>query len=205
MAKNNFIVPKDQQTEFDRLIQRANRRIKANLKYIQQENIKSESAQRALVSDYASPTAWHTQKTVFSRSKSFESEGAYKQFVRHVTQWGADKRDFDRSVASIKEGYYENIIKALTTTAQDNGALVNDRLPDGLAERIEKLTLEQMTNFFGHGDPTEDIDSMRWSSDEYLGADAGEFADITNAHINALEKLYPTKPKAKARKTRKRK
>lgn len=203
MAKNKFIVPKDQQTEFDRLIQRANRRIKANLKYIQQEDIKSESATRSLVSDYNSPSNWHTQKTVFSRSKVFESEREYKQYRRHVEQWGADTRDFDRSVTKIKQGYYENIIKALTTTAQDNGALINDRLPEGLAEKIEKMTLEQLTNFFGDGDPTEDIENMRWGSDLYAGVDAGEFADITSAHINRLEKLYPAKQKA--RKARKRK
>lgn len=205
---SKFVVPAGDRKEFDLLVQRANRRIKSSLKYIQQEDIKSDTAQRALVSDYVDQSSWHSAKTVFSRSKTFASEKAYKQYVRHISQWGG--KEFERSVDSVKEGYYKAIIQALTTTALDNGNGVlteKGRLPSNLAKKIKDLSLEQMTNFFDHSDPTETIESQGWSSDEYIGVDRGEFVDITTAHINSLKQLFPakTKPKRKARKTKKKK
>ena len=202
---SKFVVPAGDRKAFDLLVQRANRRLKSSLKYIQQEDIKSDTAQRALVSDYADQSSWHTSKTIFSRSKTFASEKAYRQYVRHISQWGGEK--FERSVESVKEGYYKAIIQALTTTALDNGNGVltaKGRLPNNLAKQIKELTLEQMTNFFDHSDPTETIESQGWSSDEYIGVDRGEFVDITTAHINSLKQLYPEKTKAK-RKTKARK
>ena len=209
MAKNErYVIPVEDRKEFDLLVQRANRRIKASLKYIQKEDIKSESAQRALVSDYHDQSAWHTTKTVFSRSKTFTSEKAYRSYLRHIEQWGG--ASFDRSIEKVKEGYQKSIIQALTTTAIDNGNGVltsSGRLPGNIAKQIKELSLEQLTNFFEHSDPTESIEYQGWASDMYLGVDRGEFVDITKAHLNALKALFPAKVKqqAKARKKRKKK
>lgn len=191
--KNSFKVPANERNEFDMLVQRANRRVKSSLKYIQREEIKSDVAQRALVSDYIDRGSWASEKTVFSRSKQFESEKAYKDFKRHIAQWG--DVDFPRSVEKVKEGYYRNIIQALTTTAIDNGNGVltaTGRLPGNLAKQIKELSLEQMTNFFNHSDPTEAIEYQGWGSDQYIGVDRGEFVDITRAHLNNLQQLFPS-------------
>lgn len=212
MASNKFTVPSADRKEFDLMVQRANRRIQASLRYIQQNGIESDNAQRALVGDYADINAWHTSKTVFSRSKTFASEKAYRQYVRHVEQWGG--KNFERSVESVKEGYYKAIIQALTTTAIDNGNGVltaKGTLPGGLAKKIRELSLEQMANFFEHSDPTEDIEYQGFRSDEYIGVDRGEFVDITTARLNALSNIFPNKapakptPKKKKRKSKKRK
>lgn len=216
MARNDskFIVPLADQKEFDRMVQRANRRIQANLKFIQEENISSPAAQRALAHDYIDVGAWHTSKTVFSRSKIFDSENDYKAFIRHVKQWG-DKRKYDRSVDAIKEGYVKAAVRALTTVAIDNGngiLLKNGRLPGNLVNKIRGLSLEQLSNWFAHGDPGEEVETQGWKSDLYIGVDRGEFVDITLNHINNLKQLYPdrrplpmaTKAKAKRPKSKSR-
>lgn len=204
---NKFTVPSADRKEFDLMVQRANRRIQASLKYIQKEGITSDNAQRALVSDYGDINTWHTSKTVFSRSKTFASEKAYRQFVRHVEQWGG--KEYDRSVERVKEGYYKAIVQALTTTAIDNGNGVltaKGKLPGNLAKKIRELSLEQMANFFEHSDPTEDIEYQGWASDDYIGVDRGEFVDITTSHLNALKQLFPDKsPKKTTAKPKKRK
>ena len=190
---SKYKVPLSEQKEFDLLVQRANRRIKRSLEYIQKEDIKSESAQRALVSDYTAQSSWSTPKTVFSRSKVFDSERDYKAYVRHIMQWGAPEA-YERSVASIRKGYEDNIIKALTTVAIDNGQGVltkQGRLPGNLAKKIRELSLEQLTNFFEHADPTEIIEAERFNSYDYMGVDRQEFVDITVARLNSLKEIYP--------------
>lgn len=211
MAKNkDFIVPKEQQADFNLLIQRANRRIKANLKYIQKEDIRSDTAQRALVGDYVDQGAWHTSKTVFSRSKRFSSEKEYKQFVRHVMKWGDPEQP--RTAESVKEGYYKAIINALTVTALDNGGggilTKKGHLPANIAKKVRDLSLEQMTHFFGEADPADDLEYLPYSGEDYIGVDRQMFVDITMAKLNALKTIYPDrnpKPKKKVKKRKKRK
>lgn len=203
MAKNKgFRVPIAEQIEFDRMVQRANRRIKASLKFIQKEEISDANTIRSLVSDYGDPVNWNTSKTIFSRSKWFESEKDYQQTKRHIEEWGKEGDKYDRSVESIKKGYYDNIIKALTTIAVDNPGVMtkNGRLPGNLAKKIRELSLEQLTNFFEYADPTEDIESQRFSSYDYLGVDRQDFVDITMARLNALKKIIPDK-RVKEKKT----
>lgn len=209
MVKSKFYVPESERKDFDLLVQRANRRIKSSLKYVESSGISSEAGQRALLGDYASQDNWNSSKTVFSRSKKFDSEKDYRQYLRHISQWGGDS--FERSPDKVHSGYYEAVIKALTTTAIDNaeGVLTKSgRLPGNLAKKIKDLTLEQITHFFEGGDPTEQIEYSRFSSYDYLGVDKGEFIDITESHINKLKQLYPAKavdkkvniPKAKPKK-----
>ena len=204
MAKNEkYIVPQSDRKEFDRLVQRANRRILQGLKYIQENNIKSDRVQRALVSDYVDRSNWNTQKTVFSRSIKFNSKKEYEQYKRHISQWGSVENQRDEE--SIKAGYYKSIVKALTTVAIDTGNLdEKGRLPRNLARRIKNLSLEQMVHFFDD-DPTELIEGARWNSYDYEGADMGQFVDITATHINTLRKLYPKPRKPRSDKGKKRK
>ena len=214
-STNKYIVPENEQREFDLLVQRANRRVLSNLKQIEKNNITSENTVRSLMGDYADSKEWLTKKTPFSRAKKFNSEKDYRQYVRHISQWGAEGDDFTRSEDAIKERYYKSIIQALTTTAIDNGNGVltkTGRLPGNLAKKIRELSLEQLTNFFDHSDPTESIESQGWGSENYIGVDREEFVDITKSHIDALKELFPdtnqttttkTKKKKKAKKTAK--
>lgn len=194
MARSEgFRVPASQRRAYDALVRRANRQIQANLQYIQQEEIISDSTKRALLHDYADATAWNSPKAAISRSITFTDEKAFKAKVRFLEQFGGDDRT--RTVESLKEGYKQAIIQGLTTVAIDNGGILTKqgRLPANLAKKIDELSLEQLQNWFAHADPTEQIEVNGWTSEEYIGADREEFIAITENHINALKQLYPTK------------
>lgn len=206
---NKFTVPTADRADFRRLVQRANRRINANLRFIQQEDIRSTTAQRALVGDYGDPTAWSSPKTVFSRSIKFENEKQYQQYRRHLEEWAGKEGAAtpDRDPEARKEGYYRAIIKALTTTAIENGESIltkSGRLPARLAQEIKSMTLDQITHFFEGGDPSDDIQALAWDSYTYIGVDRDDFVQITKAHINKVKSLYPAagEQKATARKSK---
>lgn len=191
MAKNSkYIVPESDRLEFDRMIQRANRRIQSNLKYIQQEGIQSEAATRALMGDYGTPETWHTSKTVFSRSIKFESKKDYESYKRHVQQWGG--KEAPRTVDGLKQGYEKAIVKALTTAAIDNNIpLENGRLPGNIRNKIKGLTLEQMTHFFYNSDPVDDLEYLPYSEVDFNGVDTDGFIDNVDSIINSLQQIYP--------------
>lgn len=208
MARNNdgFIVPESDRKDFDLMVQRANRRIKSSLKYIQQEDIRTENAKRALVGDYASPSAWHTEKTPFSRSKVFSSKKHYEQYKRHVMQWGDTKNH--RDVESVKEGYYKSIIRSLTTLAMESGASVlykNGRLPVEVTRAVKSMTLEQMTHYFDEGDAGDDLDYLYYKWEDYAAVtDRDDFITVATSHINTVKQVYPGQEKT-AKKVKKKK
>ena len=208
MAKNErFTIPRENWREFDRLVQRANRKILSNLAYIQKEEIKSDVTRRALLSDYADPTTWHTQKVTFSRSKRFNNEREYQQTLRHLEKWGNRESPDYKDPESLKKGYYKSIIQALTTTAIENGGILDEKgnLPRNIKRRIKNLSLEQMANFFDHGDPSEQFEKQGFSSDDFLGVDEEEFNETLDGLLNNLRKLYPKKRKTRKDKGKKRK
>lgn len=200
MAKSSkYIVPASDRREFDRMVQRANRRIMANLKYIQQEELNSESAQRALMSDYADRSTWHTEKTVFSRSIKFSSKKEYEQYKRHVSQWGNEKAE--RTVEGLKQGYEKAIIKSLTTAAIDNNIpLENGRLPGNIRQKIKGLTLEQMTHFFHNDEPVADMEYLPYSEVDFNGVDTDGFVENVETIINSLQQVYPNANERRYRK-----
>lgn len=206
MKASKFVVPKSDQREFDRVVQRANRRIQANLRYIQEEGIESSNAKRALLGDYVDSSTWAGAKSAFSRSKTFESKKAYQQFMRHVNQWGAEGT-YERSAGELKQGYVKAIVKAITTTALDNGGggiLTEDgKLPADIVKDIESMTLEQLTHFFDEADPTEDIERAGFDSLHYIGVDRDTFVDITKSKLSHLKQVYPDKSKPKKTKAKK--
>lgn len=176
------------------MVQRANRRIRSSLKYIEKNDIQTENTKRALVGDYISPTARHTPTTTFSRTKVFESESAYKAYKRHVEQWGG--KENVRTASGVDKAYYEAIIKALTTTAQEHGEgqifTEDGRLPAEIAEEIKKLTLEQKVNWFETSDISEDLEYSEWGYEDYVeGVDREKFVDLTLGRINQLKEIFP--------------
>lgn len=224
MANNKFVVPEHERHDFNLLVQRANRRLKANLKFMQKEEITDFNTQHALLGIYANPEEWATQKNAFSRSTKFASKQMYEAYKKHLSKWGGEGPDYEKSIENIKEGYYKAIIQSLTVTALDNGDSIltsRGKLPGNLAKKIKGLSLTQLTNFFEIGDPSEDIEASRFNSLDYLGVDREEFVSVTETRLNYLKQIYPSgandditvmksrakknKKKAKSRKKKKRK
>lgn len=203
MATNKgFTVPAGERNDFKLLVQRANRTINANLKFIQKEDVQTGRAQRQLMGDFISKSAWHTEKTAFSRGIKFESEKAYNDYKRQLQRWGGEGAE--KSVKGTKQRVYESIIKSLNTTADIYGQGVKDdsgHLPKEITDRLENMSVEQLLNFFDVADPTEDIEHQSWSYEEYQeGVDRDTFIDITTTRLNYLEQIVPNKSEIKKKK-----
>ena len=210
MAKNRYVVPKELQHEYKMLIQRANRRVKANLKYIQKENITNEHTQRALVGSFNDPVKWATGRMPFSRSNKgryvwdadtgtqkfmeFTSERDFKQYLKHLEKWGEQTKRgerFDAHPEKIKAGYKSAIVKALNQVKdQYSISLPGGKLPDEVIKEIDSMNLEQITNFFANGDPGEDLEISQFNSDDFLLVqDAEGFTDVITSRIAAIKKF----------------
>lgn len=203
MARNKdiFRVPESERKEYRQLVQRANRRIKASFKYIQNEReITDMKVLRAIYGDYAYGS------TPYSRSIKFNSEKDYIAYKRHLEKWGGDipknvknkaRYQSEKKIKETRDGYYQAIINSLTILAIDTGNLdENGQLPADIADRVKRLSTEQLVHFFDD-DPSERIEGARWGSDDYEGADMEQFVDVTLGHLKALRKIYPTKKKKK--------
>lgn len=210
MAKN-FIVPKERQHEYKMLIQRANRRVKANLKYIQQQDITNEHTQRALVGSFSEKSKWATAKMPFSRSnkgryvwnadtgeqefKEFTSQKDFERYLDHLSKWGQETKKGERFSAhpeEIKENYKQAIIKALNQVKDHYSiSLPNAQIPKEILNEIDSLSLEQITNFFANGDPSEDIEISQFSSDDFLYVETAEdFTDVVMSRLGQLKRFH---------------
>ena len=191
-SNNKFIVPEKERREFDLMVQRANRRIKSNFKYLSQAGITNENTTRALVGKYEDLSEWSTDKTVFSRSKTFENSQAYEAFKRHVGQWGNKKSS--RTVDAVKEDYIKSIIQSLTTSAINNNVtLENDRLPGNIKAKLKSLSLNQLTHFFESSEPVDDLEYMPYSEVDFTGVDSKGFVENVDTIINSLRQVYPNR------------
>ena len=204
MASSKYRVPEADRREYNRMIGRANSRIKYNLQYIQQEGITDRQTKRSLLGDYESPEAWNTSKAAFSSRIVFNSKREYEQYKRHVAQWGGvetgnkigNKYEIETPAASVegrKEGYYNAIIKSLTQSAIENGVELKDgKLPGNISEKLQKLNLEQISHFFDMDEPVADLEYLPYSEVDFNGVNGDEFVEKVDAIISNLKQVYNT-------------
>ena len=203
MAKrDSYIVPESDRREFDRMVQRANRRINANLKYIQQEEIFSEQAQRSLLGKYTDASEWNTPAAAFSRSIKFNSKKEYEQYKRHVKEWGGEdgEETYTRHIESRKGDYIKAIVKTLTQSAIDNNIeLENGKLPGNIREKLNKMTFQQLTHFFDNEEAIGDLEYLAYNSADmdFNGTDKASYIQQVDSILNSLKQIYPNKNEAK--------
>lgn len=207
MAKN-FVVPKEQQHAYKMLVQRANRRVKSNLKYINQNKIKNEHTLRSLVGGFNEGDKWASRTMPFSRSnkgryvwnadteqqefREFKTETEFNQYLKYLEKWGKEGREFDTHPKQIHANYKSAIIKALNEVKDHyNITLPNGQIPKEVIKEIDSMSLEQITNFFANGDPSEDMEISQFSSDDFLDVeDADDFKDVILSRINQIKKFH---------------
>lgn len=209
MAK--YVVPKEQQHAYKMAVQRANRRVKSNLKYIDKYDIQNEHTQRSLVGSFNDPSKWASGTMPFSRSnkgryiidadtgvptfKEFESEREFKQYLNYLNKWGQQTEKgerFDAHPLQIKDNYKSAIIKALNEVKDHYSiTLPGGQLPKEVVKAIDSMSLEQITNFFANGDPSEDVEISQFSSDDFLYVESAEdFTDVIISRINAIKQYH---------------
>ena len=210
MAKGSYVVPKELQHAYKMAVQRANRRVKSNLKYIGKNNITSDHTQRALVGSFMYHGNWATDTMPFSRSnkgryiidantgrpefREFKTETEFKQYLNYLNKWGQQTEKGERFNAhpeKIKEDYKSAIIKALNEV-KDHYSITTPggQIPKEIIEEIDSMNLEQITNFFGNGDPSEDVEISQFNSDDFIYVESAEdFTDVVISRINQVKRF----------------
>lgn len=190
-----YWIPKSDSQYFDALIDAANSKIKANLEFIQKEDIRDPATIRTLVADYSARSEWATKNLVYTKHKyQFKDEKEYRATVRHLEKWTDPGNADFKDPAALKEDYYKSIIRSLTTVAIENNVDILDEkgnLPKSITNKIKGLTLEQMRNWFDHGDVAEHVERNGFNSKDFLGVDREEFIETFNALTNNLQTLFP--------------
>lgn len=190
-----FIVPTDARAEFRALIQRANRRVKSNLRYIEKHGITDNEVKTSLAADFTSKGTWETKTMPFSRSIKFASKKDYDDYVRHVKKWGEDrgaKGDFHAAPENLRKGYQDNIIKALNTVATRKGISLEKwggDLPPAMIEKIEKMSLQQLFHFFKHV-KNDQGDEEELDSDRVLEGSEKSYIGYMHGLLNRVTKFY---------------
>ena len=207
--KGEYIVPTDARAEFRKIIQRANRRVLANVNYIKENGIRDNVVKTMIAGDYSKKSKWATKSAPFSASTRFKSEAAYRDFMRHVMRWGEDtgrRGGYAADPKRISEDYKTSIYKALNGLARNNGVSLEKwggDLPPELKKKLDDLSLEQITQFFDYVDPTGE--EWIFDSDQVVDNDVGDFIEYIDGRVSALQKYFPSKPKSKKKKKSKRK
>ncbi|MBO5713574.1 MAG: hypothetical protein J6R88_05195 [Clostridia bacterium] len=212
MAKNNqgFVVPEELRHEYKMMVQRANRRVKSNLKLIAKDTIPSEHTQRALVGSFNDPMNWSSRTMPFSRSikgryitnadtgftefKEFKTKTEFDQYMKYLSKWGAKTEKgelYSAHPQKIKEDYKTAILKSLNQVKDHyNITLPNGQIPKEIIDDIDNMTLQEITNFFGNGDPSEDVEISQFSSDDFLDVEnAQDFIDVVKSRIAMIKRF----------------
>ena len=207
-----YIIPTDARAEYRKLIQRANRRILANLDYIKNEGIRDHAIKTSLAGDFTSKKKWQTGKSPLSTKTRFKSEDAFKQYMRFVNRWGEDtgtrgghRADPKRKLQEGKEAIYS----AIFGLADHKGTSLEKwggDLPPDIKKEIESMSLEQMSRFFDHVDEFDEL----FDSDQVESDDVEDLIDYIRGRISSVKKFYPrpekrVTKKGKKKKSRKRK
>lgn len=204
-----YVVPTDARAEYKKLIQRANRRILANLKYIKDEGIRDNAIKTSLAHDYGNKRKWAGKSTPLSSSVRFASEQDYKRYIQFIMRWGEDtgtrgghRADPKRLESKGKESIYKALYGMINNKGISLEKWYGD-LPPDIKKDIEGLSLEQISRFFEHTDTTGEEDYFDSDQvDEDNGVDAFEYI---RGRLAEVKQYYPRPPKKKKRKKTKRK
>ena len=212
-SKNLYKVPKEEQEEYKLFIQRANRRIKQSYKYIQENDIKSWSTQRALMGQFADIFNWETRSNPLSRGTKFKDRETYEDFREFVDQWGAKTSNYDKSPASVRAEYRKSIINTLNRTIIKNQIPTeNGQIPKQILNRLNRMTLTQLVNFYGD-EFAEEMENHRFDSDgrgtdgsgkrNVEAGDLDSFVNYINKQIDWVRSAYPENRTRKTKRPKK--
>ena len=204
-----YIVPTDARAEYRQMIQRANRRVLANLKYLKDNGIKDNQVKTMLVGDFSSKRKWATTKSPFSSSTKFSSKKEYDQFMRFVSRWGEDtgrRGGHKADPKAIEAGYRDSILKSISGLVRNKGISLEEwkgQLPPELMKEINELSIEQMTHFYRVVDPSGEVELF--DSDQVEYEDVDDFLDYMKGITSELKKFYPVAEKKVTKKGKRKK
>ena len=204
-----YVVPTDARAEYRKMIQRANRRLLSNIKYIKENEIRDNQVRTMLAGDFTSKRKWATKNSPFSYRTTFESEKAFRDFMRFVNRWGEDtgkRGGYQADVKQLSENYRTSIYKSINGLLRNQGISLEKwggDLPPEFKKKIEGMSLEQLSHFWRYQDPSGDIEE--WDSDQVSPESVEDFLDYVGGNIDTVIKYYPTPEKKYTKKKKRRK
>ena len=216
MAKkyNNWEVPEELRQEYKLLVQRANRRIKANLKNAEKYNVRSEDSLRALVGGFYDKSNWSSKTMPFSRSikgryitnpntgeqvfKEFKNKTEFDQYLKYMNNWGEKTgkgEQFSRHPNKVLNDYKDKLKRSLEQVmAHYSISTPNGQLPIEVEKAINEMTLDDLTAFFRSEDISETLEIAQYSSDDFVQVDTEEdFTTTVISRIYATSKMNKEK------------
>ena len=126
--------------------------------------------------------------------REFKNKTEFDQYIRYLNKWGQETKKGERYTAhpeQVKEDYRSAIIKSLNQIKDHyNISLPNGQIPKEVIKDIESMNLQQITNFFGNGDPSEDIEISQFNSDDFIYVETAEdFTDVIRSRIASVKKF----------------
>ena len=223
--KSNYIVPVEDRHAYKMLVQRANRRVKSNLKYVNKHNITDHNTRRALIDSYDEHEKWAGGRMPFSRSikghyvwnpdtevmefKEFRNKSEFDSYVRQLEKYGKEGDDYARSPKQVVEDRKEKIIKSLNSIIdQYSISLKNGQIPSEVIKALDTMTLKEATNFYSYYDIEEEVEKENFDSDDYANVtNDQEFVDVTLSILGITREMLAdrTGKKTSARPRRRRK
>lgn len=202
--RERFEVPVEFRHEYKMLIQRANRRIKSNLKYIDKNNIQDEDAIRSLVGGFGDVDKWQTERMPLSRSnrgryiwnadtgqmefRDFQNKTEFEQYLRYLGKWGqATKKGelYQVHPQQLINDYKSAMVRALNEVKDHYSiSLPGGKLPQEVLDAIDKMTIEDFASFFRNESISETMEISQFSSDDFIVVDTAE--DFTTAIISRI-------------------
>lgn len=204
-----WTLPADARAEYKALIQRANRRILSNLKYVKDEGIQSKSIVQSLTGGFNKKKNWAGKSTPLSSSVKFASEKDYNQYMRFVMRWGeGEGRDgkYRARPDVLLEKAHEAVTVAVTGLFNHKGVSLEawkGHLPPELKEQIKSMNLEQVNRFFEHIDVTGEEDL--YDSEQVEGDTVEKIEDYVSGRISEVQHYYPAQPKIKKKRKKRKK
>ena len=204
-----YVVPKSDQKAYRQMIQRANRRVQSNIKYVRDNGISDNYVRTMLTGDFMNKRRWANTKSPFSSRTQFESEHEYQQYLRFVSRWGEDtgrRGGHKADPRAMEESYRDSITLAINGLIRNRGISLeewNGDIPPELKAELKGLSLEQMTHFFRSVDPDGQVDL--YDSDQVGYEDVDDFIAYIFGIIGELKKFYPVAEKKVTKKGKKRK
>lgn len=222
MSKKGFTVPENERHAYKMLVQRANRRVKSNLKYIRDNKIEDYNTRRALIKSFDDPMKWSSGRMPFSRSiqghyvwntdtesmefREFKSESQYRAYIRELENFGKEGKTYNASPTQIIENYKSNIIKSLNAIKDHyNITTPNGQIPKEILDALDTMTLKEATNFYTMYDVEEELERENFDSDAYANVtDAEGFVDVTLSILGVTKAMVQERTAKTPKRRRKR-
>jgi len=175
MAGKYIKLSNEQKDELRRLTQLANRRIKAAFKAYEKEGM--EVAPYQVTGGIQIKEQWNSKNYALSRSVKFTSESEYKARLQYLREF--DPKANRNARPTMKQ--YTAIQRTKTTTAIETA--LGQEVPDQLADKLNKLTAPQLSQFWKRFDENARQVGTKYNSNAVMSQTLQEFFPEDMAHL----------------------